>query len=57
MMIRLASQGEAKHQRILYAYILDMDNVSYDFNGGVKNLTGKSYDELTENEKIGFLAL
>ena len=33
---------------------LDMDNVSYDFNGGVKNLTGKSYDELTENERLDF---
>jgi len=33
---------------------LDMDNVSYDFNGGVKKLTGKSYDELTENERLDF---
>ena len=33
---------------------LDMDNVSYDFNGGVKKLTGKLYDELTENERLDF---
>lgn len=33
---------------------LDMDNVSYDFNNGVKKLIGKSYDELTENEKLDF---
>jgi len=31
-----------------------MDNVSYDFNNGVKKLTGKSYDELTEDEKLDF---